>query len=120
MGHVERAYAERLRSGASGVGGVSGVEGAMKYRETKTECAKGCGRKRRPGGRYCKQCHAEAMRAARRASAEEKVKRVVTRAVRPRTGMTAEMRAKVAALAERVARQIEELNGGELNKGERG
>jgi hypothetical protein len=94
----------------------------MKYRETTTLCAKGCGRNRRAGGRYCSRCHADAMRDSRRASSEEQVKRVVTKivktgivktgTVKPRSRMTAEMREKVARLAEQVAKQIEELNGG--------
>lgn len=90
----------------------------MKYRETKTECAKGCGRKRRPGQRYCSRCHADALKRSRRAEPEEQVKRVVTRIARTRGGMTAEMREKIAALAAKVAKQIEEWNNGELN-GER-
>lgn len=84
----------------------------MKYRECKTLCAKGCGRKRRKGGRYCKNCHAEAMRESRRADPGNEVERVVTRAVRRRGGLTPELKEKIAVLAQQVARQIDEMNGG--------
>lgn len=88
----------------------------MKYREKKTECAKeGCRRLRRNGGRYCAEHHAAAMRELRRADPGKQVERAVTRAVvhaRGRSGVTPEMKEKIARLAAQVARQIEELNGG--------
>ena len=89
----------------------------MKYKDCSELCSYGCGRKRRPGQRVCKECHAREMRENRAKAngmdAKQTIERALVKVTKKRIGrgMTPEMRERLASMAAEFARKMDEFDG---------
>lgn len=90
----------------------------MKYKDCSVMCSKGCGRERRPGQRYCRECHAKVQEEIRQQQngedAAKTVQGALERVVHKRTGrrkMDPALKQRLEALAAQVVAQIDTFNG---------